>query len=70
MLRDEKPSPDYWADAPQHSPQLIDLSFVTISFRHGTSLRWCTAHPQLPVTLERQGFLRLGKMPEPTTQGR
>jgi hypothetical protein len=24
---------------------------MTISLRHGISLRWCTAHPQLPATL-------------------
>src|SRR5208337_980422 len=37
--------------ADDNSPQLVDLFFMTISLRHGTSLRWCTAHPRLPVTL-------------------
>jgi N-formylglutamate amidohydrolase len=46
----QKPSPNQRADAAQYHPQLINLSFMTIS-RHTRSLHWCTAHPQLPVTL-------------------
>jgi hypothetical protein len=29
---------------------------MTISLRHGISLRWCTAHPQLPATLRSNGI--------------
>ena len=47
----EKASPNHRAYTAQHSPHLIDLFFMTISLRHGISLRWCTAHPQLPATL-------------------
>lgn len=59
----EKPPPNYWADAPQHSSQLIDLSFVTIQLPPWYSLRWCTACRQLPLTLDlgvpsRKGILR------------
>ena len=47
----EEASPYQRADAAQDHSQLVDLRFMTISFRHGGSLHLCAAHPQLPGTL-------------------
>src|ERR1019366_1297820 len=47
------------ADAAQDHSQLVDLRFITISFRHGASLHLCAAHPQLPVTLLFRGILQV-----------
>jgi hypothetical protein len=40
----QKPPPIQGADAAQHRSQLVDLRFMTITLRHGASLRFFVPH--------------------------